>query len=469
MPNSSDARAPMENDAKLAGSGHLEKSHTRGFKTLCLMLLLLAACEFTIRGPVRAIRSATGFNDFLSPYIQAHAWRIGLDPYSPQVLLRLWPRQAQQFLFLPKEVASGTSVVTRGLPTAYPITALVLLAPFSLLPWPVAYGVWLALNLALFAGMVAALLELAGLSYGEPRGLLLMAGMLALAPFHTALVTANPTLLAVELSIGGILFARRRQEISAAVLVGLATGLKPQIGLVFLVYFLLRRRWRIFLPAAAGVGCLAGMGLLRLEISHTSWLANYLHNNQVQLETGVLGIFTPVNPIRFGLIHLQVALYPMLGNSLTTNQVALTMGAVLSITWFALWLRRHHASSELLDLSAIAVISLLPVYHRFYDACLLALPLCWAFVWFRRKRALAILSGFLLLPFLVPGGTVLQTLVEIGRIPAGLANRWWWQSFVMAHEVWLLLLLSILLLYGMATNAAEVSPQRAQESAEGSP
>jgi hypothetical protein len=101
-------------------------------------------------------------------------------------------------------------------------------------------------------------------------------------------------------------------------------------------------------------------------------------------------------------------------------------------------------------LSAIAVISLLPVYHRFYDATLLVLPLCWVFVSYRKARVFAILSSVLMIPFLIPGGTLLETMEISGRIPAALAHRWWWEAFAMAHQVWLLLFLGILLLYEMA-------------------
>ncbi len=111
--------------------------------------------------------------------------------------------------------------------------------------------------------------------------------------------------------------------------------------------------------------------------------------------------------------------------------------------------RRRDPRLELLDLSAIAVISLLPIYHRFYDAALLVLPLGWALVSFRRPRRFAVLSLLMMTPFLIPGGTLLETMEVSGRIPAWLANRWWWQTFVMAHEVWMLLLLSLLLLWQM--------------------
>ncbi len=425
---------------------------------LCLIFLLLAGAEFVVRGPVRAVQTATQFNDFLSPYIQAKALIHGLDPYSPQVLLQLWPAEALQFSFLPKEVAEGTLVAHRGIPTAYPVTALVLLAPFSLLPWKAAYAFWLALSLVLFVVMLRALLGLAGFSYREPRGLLLLAIVFALAPFHTGIVTGNVTLIAVELSVVAIWTARQHREFATATLLAIATGLKPQIGLCFLFYFLWRRRWRMCGVALALLAGLAGIGLLRLQIGHVSWLSNYLNDNHVLLETGVLGNFTAINPTRFGLINLQVALFPFLGGIRLTNRVAMAMGVGLVLVWLMKmgWPRETSRKEsdhrrELLELATIAVISLLPVYHRFYDASMLVLPLCWALVCMRSRRTLSVAALFLMLPFLIPGGTLLETMEADGRIPARLSGHWWWDALVMPHQVWMLLFLAILLLYSMST------------------
>jgi hypothetical protein len=421
---------------------------------LCLALLLIAGVEFIVRGPVRAVRTATQFNDFLSPYIQGNAWIRGLDPYSPQILLKLWPSQALHFSFLPKEVANGTLVANRGIPTAYPITALVLIAPFSSIPWNVAYAIWLAINLVLFSVTVCALLSLAGVSFRQPAGILLIAAALGLAPFHTGLVTGNVSLVAIELSVIAIWAARRRQDIAAAVLLAIAAGLKPQIGLCFLLYYLVRGRWRIVGLGLALLASLAAAGLLRLEVGHTPWLANYLNDNNVLLKTGVLGNFTSINPTRYGLINLQVALYPLLGSFGLTNGVAMSVGVIFLLAWLIGMARRSGDDDdefELLALSAIAVASLFPIYHRFYDAALLVLPLGWVILSFsfRRSRRVAVFSLLLMLPFLIPGGTLLETMEASGRIPPSLAHRWWWEMIVMPHQVWLLLLLGVILLCEM--------------------
>jgi hypothetical protein len=414
-------------------------------------LLLLASAEFTLRGPVRAIRSARQFNDFLSPYIQAKAWLLGMDPYSPRTLLPLWPAGAAHLQLLPKEVADGTLIAKRGIPTAYPITALVLIAPVSLLPWNFAYALWLAINLGLFLVMLWTMVELAGFSYREPAAILLIAGTLLLAPFHTGIVTGNAALVGVELGVIAVWAARRRYEVTAAILIALSAGLKPQIGLCFLLYYLVRRRWRVFGTAVAALGVLAGFGLFRLEVGHTPWLGNYFNDNRVLLESGILANFTPVNPMRFGLINLQVLLYLFVGSVRWANDLALLVGVVLLMVWLrGMWRRRAEEDFELLDLSAIAVISLLPVYHRFYDAALLVLPLGWALVSFRRSRVVAAVSLLLMLPFLIPGGTLLETMQADGRIPAALVSHWWWEMIVLPQEIWALFLLGVLLLYEMS-------------------
>ncbi len=419
---------------------------------LCLALVLAAGAVFVVRGPLRAVRSSTQFNDFLSPYIQADAWTRGLDPYSPQTLLKLWPAQAAHLQFVPREVADGSIIAKRGIPTAYPITSLVLIAPLSWLPWNLAYGIWFAINLALFGIMLSVVVELAGFSYRDIRGGLLIALVLALAPFHTGFVTGNVALAAVELGVVAVWTARQRHDIATAVLLAVSAGLKPQIGLCFLLYYLVCRRWRIFAGATALLALFAAVGLLRLEGSHTPWLGNYLNDNHVLLESGILANFTPVNPMRFGLLNLQVILYSMVDSVSEANRLAELIGVVFLGAWLLIVLRRRIRQDELelLDLSAIAVMSLLPVYHRFYDAVLLVLPLCWVVASYRKARFPAILALLLMVPFLIPGGTILQTMQINGRIPSTLSERWWWDTIVMPHEIWALFFLSLLLLYEIA-------------------
>jgi len=53
-------------------------------------------------------------------------------------------------------------------------------------------------------------------------------------------------------------------------------------------------------------------------------------------------------------------------------------------------------------------------------------------------------------PFALPGAALLQEIESEGRIPASMVNAWFWNTLVIPHEIWALLLLSLLLLYAVS-------------------
>jgi hypothetical protein len=419
-------------------------------KFMLVTLVLLAGGEFIVRGPVRAIRSES-FNDLLSPYVQARAWVVGMDPYSVASLLSLWPKEAVHLESSPREIIDGSFLRQHGIPTAYPPPCFVLLTPLTLLSWPVANAVWVTLNLIFFACMVCALLSLLDLPYDKKRAYAMWVGALALAPFHTGISRANIAVLAIELSVIAVWAASRNSQIVAAILLALATCLKPQIGLCFVLYYFLGRHWRIFAVTAAVVVAITAVALTRLQVSHVVWLRDYMNDNRALLSSGALSDFTPANPIRFGLVNLQIVSYQLVRTRLGANLVAMTVVGAMFGAWLFFRLRAKGRQPQVLTLSALAVLSLLPLYHRFYDAALLILPMGWYIARYPHpKPKLLRLGPLLLVPFLLPGGSILEVLRDRGRIPRGLASAEWWNLIVMPHQVWALLALGAILLYEMA-------------------
>src|SRR5438046_417068 len=115
---------------RILDSGRLAalRSH---FASRTTAALVLVALVFVFRGPYRALR-ASDLNDLISPYAQATAWLHGADPYSPYSLFEFWPSQALSSRPAEQEFFNGTVLVEHGIPTAYPLTCFVLLAPFAL-------------------------------------------------------------------------------------------------------------------------------------------------------------------------------------------------------------------------------------------------------------------------------------------------------------------------------------------------
>jgi hypothetical protein len=432
-------------------------------KIFLTLLVLLASAEFVVRGPVRFLQAAD-FNDFISPYIQSRALIQGMDPYSPEVLVRFWPVEgAHRPQFLAKELADGTLIEKRGIPTAYPLTCLLLLIPLAVLPWPVAHLTWLVITTCLIFAVIGSLLSLltAGeLSGSDWRAYVFVAFALALAPLHTGVAAGSIVVSTVALCGIALSHELRRNGTLAGILLGMAVCLKPQIGLPFFAYYILRRRWRLSAIAAGVVLTAAMLAILRLAISGTPWVQNYRIDNKVLLVRGILADFTERNPLRFGLINLQVLFYAILHSSVAATAFAFAISVFLFGIWLWLLLRSGFSNHDaLLAICSLAVLSLFPVYHRLYDAFLLIFPLCWGLREFSGPRTkLARAALLLMLPFLLPGGSVLEQLQRTGKIPDSIARSWYWICIVMPHEIWILLLLSFVLLGAMASNPASEFP-----------
>jgi hypothetical protein len=425
----------------------------RKWRLILALLILLSGTEFIVRGPMRFAHNRD-FNDFISPYIQSKAWVKGIDPYSPASLVRLWPPEAERPEFLDQDLTTGTLVLRRGIPSPYPLTTLLVLAPITILPWSLAHAVWLVINLLAYAAMGLSLASLMHLHWNEPRTYVFCAFLLALAPFHTGLAAGNIAIVVVAMTAVVCLAAERRQDIVAGTLLAIAVSLKPQIALPFLLYFLLCRRWRLAGTAMGTVALVAALAVFRLTIAGAPWLENYIYDNRVLFSRGSLNDFTEANPIRFGLVNLQVLLYVILHDRAIANGLALGVAIIAGLWWLFLVNRRSGSGQHLLALSALVVISLLPIYHRLYDTSLLVFPLAWSLTDLSGKiRSLGNFTFCLILPFLVPGGSLLEQIQLRGYVSAAVRGAWWWNAMVMPHQVWVLVILTVVLLEAMRRTA----------------
>lgn len=412
----------------------------RNAKIVLSLLLLSAATEFLVRGPIRYL-NPTDWSDLAQNYAATRLWLRGQNFADPENFVALWR----------DEVHATLDSKTGRTHLAPPPGTLVLMAPIGAMSWPAAKIAWLIVLLASFAATVWALIKTAGFRLGEPRTLAFIAGCLALAPFHTGIAAQNQTVLVVGLCALGIWAASGSRDLAAGLLFGAACSLKPHIGSFIVLYYLVRGRWRLFVTALAFTAVLVLIAIGWLQISGTSWRVDYFHNIKVLTVQNRIDDFTSDNPIRFLLINLQVPFYSITHRATSANLLALAVVALLLCVWLSLLIRKKGPEPELLALSSIAVIGLLPVYHRFYDASLLAIPLCWSVSRLAGDlKKVATAALLLTAPFLVPGTAILQQCVRQGRVPRAWADSWWWNCLVMPHESWFLLGLGLALLYGLA-------------------
>ena len=419
---------------------------SRSLRIVLWILIFLAAAEFVVRGPVRYLRERSNWNDLSQNYTVSKLWLEGKSPSDPANFIALWKQEGHSRLDI-------SDVRTHMAP---PLGGLVVLAPVAVLPWRVARVVWIGLLVISVGATIWALACAAGLSSNDLRTLAFVAACLAFAPFQTGLASGNTSILVIALCALAIWAARSCRDITAAVLFGVACSVKPQLGAFLVLYYLIRKRWRLFTTAVATTLVLNLIAILQLH--GVTWIQDYLRNARGIVVRNPIDDFTTVNPARFALINLQVPFFSITVSPSLSNWLAFGVVSLLVCVWMYWVIREGEHAPEFLCLGAISAVALLPVYHRFYDAALLAVPLCWCIANVAGDSKLfAKLALPLMTPFLFPGSAFLQQVAAQGRVPVSLTNSWLWNCIVVPHETWALLLMSALLIYAVKASSLSTS------------
>jgi hypothetical protein len=301
-----------------------------------------------------------------------------------------------------------------------------------MLPWGMARVLWMILTAGglLFAALLAWSL---GATYAPILSGILIGFLLANS--EVLLVLGNPSGVAISLCVVTVwCFLRERCVLVGILCLAISLAVKPQeAGLVWL-YFLFagavyrKRALQTLLATVA----LSLPGVLWAWRVSPCWMQE-MHANI--LAFAVHGGTTDPNPSSMGtsdngiMINLQTVISVFRDDPRIYNMVSWTLCGVLLLAWALATLRlRFSPARAWLAIAAIAPLSLLPVYHRSYDAKLLLLtvPAC-AMLWAEGGRTgrLALLvtgAGFMLTGDV--SWTMLFHLVSYLHLPAAGSDGW---------------------------------------------
>jgi hypothetical protein len=392
------------------------------------LLSVLALAWFTLRGPARAPGDS---QDLAVVWGSSRAWLAGLDPYDADAT-------AAAFL-----AGGGPARITPGLPlkpVVSPSASFPAFAVLGVLPWAWALPASVASTVALSVIALAALGRAAGLD-GRRAVLLVLLG-LSLAPVHTTISHGQPVAASVALLILGWIVLGDRPALAGA-LMACGAALKPSLSGAFALVGLLggSRRWVV----SAGATFLAffGIGELRLRLAGHEGLPAWLRALSASTQHGVNSA-SPENPGSAFMLNLELPLRRLVDAPVTAQAiaVAIVLPMLLVASW-KLWTDSSRRTG-LRALSLLSVLSLLVMYHRFYDAVLLWLPLAVLLSdWDELGAWPRWLLAASLAVFSVNGQALLQAMVEAGRVPGWAASTVLWRTLVMPHHPWTLLLLAL--------------------------
>jgi hypothetical protein len=315
-------------------------------------------------------------------------------------------------------------------------TTLLFTAPLAAMPWKVAALIWMLLLAACFTLACYQIWSFGADSMPRFYGGLLF---LLLVNSGLFLCAGNAAGLAVGLTVIAVCcFLRDRFVLLGVVGLALALAMKPHDAGPIWIYFLLaggvQRRRALRTLALTAVFAIAAV----LWLSHVAphWLPEYQSNLHAVMSAG--GRDNPGPTTQGGrgigqIVSLQAALSLIWDRPGFYNGAAYAIGGALLLVWCVRTLRaRFSERMAWLALAAASALTMLPFYHRTYDARLLvlAIPAC-AILWnehrARGRWALAltiaaiVLTGdiFWVALFEITGYS--GRTVSFGMVPAPLA------------------------------------------------
>lgn len=399
---------------------------------------------------------------------------FGVVAFAAKTVLYYDPARAVDFtLFWEAGQAARRGGNPYALGVLNPPTAIPLFALLSALPAAPSYAVFTVVN-------AAAAFALVFLSYrvlvvqGEGEGL--APGKLAVLAVAVALShAAHSTLRLGQLGIlvaAFVLLALyaegRERRLAAGLLMALAT-VKPGTMLPFLLLWLRRRSWRTWLFLAGSVLLLSiaipGPGKL------LAWLGDDLANITGRAKGGMVNDLGGARA--WSIMSLDGAFYALgITDRSAVSWLQAVSLAVLGAWIFreAVWLRRWPAG---LASSVIALYSTLFLYHRTYDATVLALPLVYAAIRvgseLGRARRLFALSMFAMLGAMHVNPKVTGLVFE--RLQGlGVSGRLAW-GLIRPYATWLVLIsmASMAAGYSAARQARQAQPRLGDPDLAGPP
>lgn len=359
-----------------------------------MCFLLLGSAAFLTFG---FLESKAGFPmmDFRVVYYSAQCLLHHGDPYSQSDVLRLYAQHADL------SWASATDRLVLGgnpyLPTEFGFTFL-----FGLMPFGPAQLLWLALIAGGFILSAFAVWDLAS-EYAQEIAAILLC--FCLANSGSVIYFGNPAGVAVPFCIlGAWCFLRERFVKWGIVCLSVSLVLKPQDGgLVWLLFLLsggtYRKRALQTLALVVALTVPATLWLMHLS---PHWLQELRSIEQQFFRHG--GINNPNGAHgTLAITSLQPIFSYFWDDPRVYHLLTFIVCAPLLMVWAIVTLKsRPFRAKAYFALASIAVLSLLPVYHRQYDAKIIiltipALAMLWSEGGSTRWVALLVsLQGYLL-------------------------------------------------------------------------
>jgi len=348
-----------------------------------LYLLLLGAAVCVLFGGVLETVAPAKMSDFKAIYYSARCVIHNSDPYQSGEILREVEANGEQF---PSDPAIARPFRRAILTCINLPTSLFLVAPFAMFPWGLSHVLWMILTTGSLL-LAAYLMWDLGANFAP-----VLAGAFAacvLANSEALLINGNSAAVVVGLGLIAVwCFIKNRFPAAGVLCLALSLSFKPHdIGFVWLYFLMaggvLRKRAIQSLVLTVAISLPAIFWVWHVS---PHWMTE-LHSNLVA--TSARGDLNDLGPSSMGahtmgmVVSLQTVVSMVHDDPGFYNPATYLITGPLILIWLLIALRSRFSKERMwLALAVISALSLLPVYHRIYDAklLLLSIPAC-AMLW----------------------------------------------------------------------------------------
>ena len=324
------------------------------------LILALACIGFTVRG-FASERLFFWSRDFKPLYAGARCLLHHRNPYDADAL-RLEYTQAGGSLVDLQPFQPHYAL--------YPPPALFVVMPLALLPWEPAHLLFLAASAGLIT--MASFVVAALCSAFSPLLVPVLISIFLIGA-NTSMMLAQPALIAIGLCVIGVgLLLQQKHTALAVFCFALSLTLKPQTGSFVWLYFFVVARYRVKAVAIfALVLLLCAPGIVWASVTPASahWLQDLRANLKITELHGSLSDPGPGDALAYNITTLQTIVSLVRDEKPFYNVVSWSVCGVL-LVWMFVLVRRNGLSheQEFFAIAALTSLSLLPIYHRTYDA-----------------------------------------------------------------------------------------------------
>lgn len=341
-----------------------------------LLLLIIGGAVFVLLGVALFNAAAAPSADFKALFYPAKSLLKSSDPYLESSILPIYQADKAHF---PDDDWKALEIATRNV---YPPTAFTVMLPFALLPWGPAHILWLMLTVAgiLFASFLV-------WNITANSGPIIAGALVGFFLINSELlvISSNAAGIVVSLCVFAVWSFLNDRYVALGILcMAISLSIKPQeTGLVWLYFLLAGQIYRKRALQTLLVAIVTSLPAV-LWIGHIAphWLGEWHANLAVFSAHGGINDPGPSSSGGHGLamvISLQAIASVFRDDPRVYNWASYLICAPLLLIWGFITLCSATTPRNIwLALASIAALSMLPVYHRQYDAKLLLLtvPAC---------------------------------------------------------------------------------------------